>query len=38
MEELKERINAAITTMRAWPNVVTVEERLFGPYFIGKDN
>ena len=37
MEELKERINAAITTMRAWPNVVTVEEHLFGPYFIGKE-
>jgi hypothetical protein len=37
MEELKERINAAITTMRKYPNVVTVDGRLYGPYFYKKE-
>lgn len=37
MNELKERINKAITTMRKWPNVVEVDDENFGVYFIGKE-
>lgn len=37
MDDLKSRINAAITTMRKWPNVVNVNDENYGVYFIGKD-
>lgn len=37
MNEIKERINKAITTMRSWPNVVEVNKENFGVYFIGKE-
>lgn len=37
MESLKVRINAAITTMRKWPNVVNVDGDYYGVYFHGKE-
>ena len=37
MEELKKRINQAVTTGRKWPNVVNVGKEYYGIYFIKKD-
>ncbi len=37
MKRLKERINAAITTMRKWPNVVKIGDEYYGVYFRGKE-
>lgn len=37
MNELKERIKNAITTMKKWPNVVKVNNEYYGIYFHGKE-